>query len=234
MKKTLTAVALLAGAVAGYSQGEIQFNMNTTGEKQAVFNTQVSDLVTGTAVTFGGYTVYETQGSSSYQNESPTGSAVYTGAALGNGYSAELLIGTTAANMQPFGGNGQSGGSVASFLTGAKTLGYISAAQSISLPTATGYAVGDVVDIAVAAWNNEGGTVTTLAAAQAADASSPNSDPWGISNVVTYTLSGPPGTPPAPTGITSFDLGTVASIPEPSTIALGVMGASTLLFRRRK
>jgi hypothetical protein len=35
-----------------------------------------------------------------------------------------------------------------------------------------------------------------------------------------------------PAGLESFSL--TAAVPEPSTIALGVMGASALLFRRKK
>ena len=59
---------------------------------------------------------------------------------------------------------------------------------------------------------------------------------WGVSEMVTTTLATggePPGNLPfGPTGLTDFSL--VAVIPEPSTIALGVMGTSALLLRRRK
>ena len=41
----------------------------------------------------------------------------------------------------------------------------------------------------------------------------------------------PPGTPAALTGLTSFS---VAPVPEPSTIILGLLGAGALLLRRRK
>jgi len=41
----------------------------------------------------------------------------------------------------------------------------------------------------------------------------------------------PPGTPAALTGFTSFS---VAPVPEPSTIILGLLGAGALLLRRRK
>jgi len=44
----------------------------------------------------------------------------------------------------------------------------------------------------------------------------------------------PPGTPPNISGLTSFSLSGPAAIPEPSTIALGMVGAAALLLRRRK
>ena len=58
-----------------------------------------------------------------------------------------------------------------------------------------------------------------------------NSSIFGTSNPITITLGGA-GTPPGPgaelVGLQSF------SFPEPSTIALGVLGAAILLLRRRK
>jgi hypothetical protein len=94
-------------------------------------------------------------------------------------------------------------------------------------------------NIAVAAWYNGGGLYTTLAAAQAANV------PWGVSPVVILTGLGEPASvetsdvghntpltqPTEPYGISSFSL---TSTPEPSTIALGVMGIGAFLARRRK
>jgi hypothetical protein len=91
----------------------------------------------------------------------------------------------------------------------------------------------------VAAWYNAGGQYTTLAQAQAAGA------PWGESLVYRIRNLGEPasvetelnGTPTAGTpspylvGMQSFSL---AATPEPSTIALGVMGVGAFLARRRK
>lgn len=53
----------------------------------------------------------------------------------------------------------------------------------------------------------------------------------GFSNILRLTATGfPPATPPNLTGLQGFQL-----VPEPSTIALGVLGlGSLLLFRRRK
>jgi len=93
--------------------------------------------------------------------------------------------------------------------------------------------------VGMAAWYNAGGLYTTLAEAQAAGA------PWGESQVSLLNNLGEPAsvntsanvnshqpsTPTEPYGINSFSL---ATTPEPSTIALGVMGVGAFLARRRK
>jgi hypothetical protein len=226
MKKTLTVMALLAGVVTGYSQGVINFQGNTTGFKQVIYNANPAN--TGVSVTYGGYTVNELQGSTSTTPpESPTGTTVYAGSLLtGTGYSAELLGAPAPATLAQLVPLTQSGGAAAilNFYTGGTPSGTISG----SFPVVT--ASGVTEEIAIAAWNNEGGTVNDLATAQK------DGDPWGISALSTITPA--TGANPATLMSTasdlnlSFSLGTV--VPEPSTIALGVMGASALLFRRRK
>jgi hypothetical protein len=89
---------------------------------------------------------------------------------------------------------------------------------------------GGMATIALVAWYN-GGTGLTYAAALAAG------DPVGTSPLDNLGSLGGVGGPPAGTtadllGLESFSL--ALPVPEPSTIALGVIGASTLLFRRRK
>jgi hypothetical protein len=91
---------------------------------------------------------------------------------------------------------------------------------------------------ALACWYNAGGTITSLAAAEAAGV------PYGESAAFNVTGLGEPssimtaynGSPTAATqpaimkNLTSFSL---TSVPEPSTIALGVMGIGAFLARRR-
>jgi hypothetical protein len=90
----------------------------------------------------------------------------------------------------------------------------------------------------LAAWYNAGGTITSLAAAKAAGV------PYGESAAFNVTGLGEPssimtaynGTPTAASqaavmrNLQSFSL---TSVPEPSTIALGVMGIGAFLARRR-
>jgi hypothetical protein len=91
---------------------------------------------------------------------------------------------------------------------------------------------GGSATIALVAWYNGTGATSGLSLAAAVAAG----DPAGYSpldNIVALGTTGsPPATAPDMQGLQSFDV--VAAIPEPSTIALGVIGASTLLFRRRK
>ncbi|MGP8201210.1 MAG: PEP-CTERM sorting domain-containing protein [Limisphaerales bacterium] len=230
MKKTLIATAvLLAGAVAGYSQGEINFTLggSTASVKQVIYNQNAAN--TEVSVTYGVYTVLEQQGSTAAAPETPTGTTVYGGTLLtGTGYDAEMLgaagFNDSLNNLVPL-LNSSGGAAILNFYTGGTPAGSISGSAAV----VTG-ATGGPETIAIAAWNNEGGTITSLAAAQAA------SDPWGISALANITSIASPSTPANMSTASdlnlSFSLG--QSVPEPSTIALGVMGVSALLFRRRK
>jgi len=58
----------------------------------------------------------------------------------------------------------------------------------------------------------------------------------GVSNDISVTLGGagsPPAVPATLAGLTGFTMKNVA-VPEPSTIALGILGLGALLIRRRK
>jgi len=92
---------------------------------------------------------------------------------------------------------------------------------------------GSSATMQLAAWYNDGGLITTLAAAEA------DGVPWGLSSVANVITGGPavaglsttPGTAAALPAVGNF---TVQATPEPSTIALGVIGASTFLMRLRR
>lgn len=88
-----------------------------------------------------------------------------------------------------------------------------------------GVAGGATVFVQVRAWNAVGGKNTYEAALAAGNA-------VGNSAVLSLTAGGGTVQPPNLTGLTSFKLNT--NIPEPSTIALGILGAGALLLRRRK
>lgn len=240
MKKTLTTITLLAGAVAGYSQGTVNFNTYVPGTYvQRIYAPQLNG-VGNTTVSYGGYTTTEMTGSTASgaaPKEKPVGTTVYTGGYLtGTEYDAQLLAApgvATLANLSPI-------GAPISFLSGTAPLtsGLVNqpaSPTSTATPTIPGTGANGSATVAIAAWDTVGGQYTTLAEAQAAGAA------WGISPLVTLSETGGGITSPpnlaGSTGVTytgaatSFSLG---SVPEPSTIALGVMGASALLFRRRK
>ena len=79
-----------------------------------------------------------------------------------------------------------------------------------------------VVYLQVRAWDSTFGATYDIAKAAGGV--------WGDSNVFTAIAGGgsPPVAPANMTGLTSFTL-----VPEPSTIALGILGAVALLLRRR-
>jgi hypothetical protein len=96
--------------------------------------------------------------------------------------------------------------------------------QPATAVTVPGVAPGGNATVVLRAW--EGGSFDAAAAG--------NGMLWGQSNPITIALGGTPATgaplPDAPlAGLTGFAL-----IPEPSTMALGLLGAAALLYRRRK
>jgi len=235
MKKSLTMLALLAGAVSGYSQGQVVFADYAGFLQQQIFNVQSAPPSGATSVTVsnGGFTTTEYVGSTANTAENPQGSAVFAaGTALsGTGFDAELYASSTAgASISQL----SAVSSLLHFGTTAAQLGFV---KNTTLATVPGLATGATGTYAIAAWASTGvdGAATTLAAAQA------DGYAWGFSTTGFLTPGNPPvdlGAPqaagdPALSGtVEGFSLG--STVPEPSTIALGVMGASALLFRRRK
>jgi len=216
MKKALTAVALLAGAVTGFSQGQISMFDYGGSFAIQVFTQDASGAI---PVSWGGFSGTEQQGNT-INNDNP-GTTTYTGTPLGAGYTVELLAGAAGSPLASL--TEVAGSSVSAWNSGGGA-GYWNAPTLLaSIPGIT-----TTAQVAIAAWNNEGGTITSLAAAQAAG------DPWGISATATTAALGyNTVTPPyLPAGVTSFSLAT--TVPEPSTIALGVIGASAFLMRLRR
>jgi hypothetical protein len=222
-KKTLTAIALLAGAVTGFSQGQIA--MFDYGGSFAIqlFAQQFSVTPSSpgyTLVSYGGSVVgAEIQGNDA-SDDNP-GTINYSSAPLGTGYDVELLggpAGTSLSGLTPVPGT-----LITSWLTGSGA-GYWNA------PTQLGTIAGTTTTatVAIAAWNTEGGAFNTLAAAMGGGA------PWGVSDPATTSALGFGSiTPPdLPASLTSFSL--LTPVPEPSTIALGIMGASAFLMRLRR
>jgi hypothetical protein len=104
--------------------------------------------------------------------------------------------------------------------TSAATQGYVNPVDV----TVTGVAAGAQATLVMRAFN---GT----------DFNSANSTVKGTSAAITIALGGGTLPPANLTGLAAFQLsgsGPGPVIPEPSTIALGALGAAVLLFRRRK
>jgi len=247
MKKTLTVMALLAGAVSVYSQGAVGMNDYFTG----FFGVQVEPAQgsgVGTQVTVGGQTGWEVIGNSAntYQVSAYRGATLYSGSTglAAGAYDVGLLgvYGTaTSYDQLSLAAGSVIPGSQFLSVTGTTSsagLGNnLGAWSTANVATVAGGGAstggGSGYTIALAAWQNSGskGAATTLAQAEA------DGYAWGVSGMVSTTLATggtpPGGLPFGAGGLTDFSLAST-TVPEPSTIALGVIGASTLLFRRRK
>jgi len=95
-------------------------------------------------------------------------------------------------------------------------------------PTRTlpGIAAGATAWIEVRVWDSTKGA--TYDAAKAAGGR------YGDSNIFSLTTGGPTTPPSAPAALAGLQSFALVAIPEPSTIALGMLGAAALLLRRRK
>jgi len=215
MKKNLIIAIALLSAAGAYAQGSIVFNNLVTSVVRApVYNPEPGN----TGVQIQGNTATGT----------PAGSTVYTGGTVsGSGYSAQLYGGTS---TTPEGSLAALGtpvffrtGSAAGFVT-TDPAGGLANPANVIVPTV---AENGIANIQLRAWNNVGGTVTSYETSFAQQ---------GINGKSAMFQSQPLGgiqTPsPNLVGLTSFNVHT--NVPEPSTIALAVMGASAFLIRRRK
>ena len=117
----------------------------------------------------------------------------------------------------------------ASFGSTLATSGYVLASTGGGTRAIPGFAGGSQVQVQIRAWT---GAFPTYEAAIAA-----GGQLGGVSSVVTVTLGTPPlGTPAPMTGLAPFNVYYLPPfVPEPSSIALGLLGLGALvLFRRRK
>ncbi len=100
-----------------------------------------------------------------------------------------------------------------------------------TLATLVGFKPGSTVTLQVAVWDS---SIAGVGAAQAL-AKAPGT---GLSETFTYAIpTDPLAIPGGMEGLKSFNLvasGGTPVIPEPTTIALGALGAAALLWRRRK
>jgi len=213
MKKSITGVvALLAGAFVAHSQGTVEFgNYANTAPY-----TYVSLLSAGGTKTLLGGSAANTGNPSADTGSGADWTVALYGAA-GSG---------TPAQLDTAGGTPVTATLEVNDASDTVPGTWFSSAIGV-VPGTTG--AGAAATIQVYAWYNNGGTITSYSAAQAANV------PTGFSATVS-AVTGGPGSPPATPSSYAFPNFSVtgSAVPEPSTIALGVMGASAFLMRLRK
>jgi hypothetical protein len=221
MKKTLTGVvALLAGAFVAHSQGLGTVTMGNYFAQSPGSYIYVS--YNGTKL--GGTTTGAPTGT-------PTANVGkgddWTVALYGNAGSGDAASTLTECTVSGSPGTF----ATATFADGTtdKKLGTWYSGTIAAIPGTTGG--GQAATLQLYAWYNNGGTVTSYAASVAANGVN------GKSALENLASTGGPetGLPPAlPGNIPAFPAFIVSGVPEPSTIALGVMGASGMLLRLRR
>lgn len=115
-------------------------------------------------------------------------------------------------------------GSPVTFSSNAALAGFVNA----STVTITGVAPGGTARVIVKAWES---SFATFAAAVAGNGKNGSSTSFDVGPLGGTPASGPPLTNPNLIGLTQFSL---TQVPEPGTLALGVLGAAALFLRRRK
>jgi len=149
---------------------------------------------------------------------------------LGAGFTAELWAGATANS-----------------LAAVKSVSFSTSVAGVFLGGSTvvpGVAAGSPAFYQVRVWNSGGGFATWGDAVTGYGANNPAAkigfnnidyanplNASGLGVLQTPNLGGGPVTPPNLLSLTSFHL---VSVPEPSVIALGILGVGALLLRRRK
>lgn len=138
--------------------------------------------------------------------------ATFNGTAIGNTFLGQLYAGASEGSLSPV-------GSAVAF-----KLGYIIGGGTVD----TGLPVAGGGYLQVRAWD---------ATASSYEAALAGGKAVGFSNTIHLTALGgpnPPNPPATPANLVGLQAFTVSVIPEPSTIALGALGALSLLAFRRK
>jgi len=228
MKKILLISASLMLAAAAFSQGTVVFDNQATGVKAYVYGVDPS--------------APNTPKTGQNAAGTPPGSVVYNGAALtGTGFSATLWArnaATVAGVDDPTTANANNLNAIGT-VVGFRAPGLFAGRVAAS---AANPVVSDVTDPSQRAtfqlrvWDNKRGTITTWDQAVTAWKAGNTAIGWSPLFTVQSSLGGfgtPQSTPANLVGLQSFQLFT--NVPEPSTIALGILGAGCLfLLRRRK
>lgn len=219
MKRILVALALVTCAAVAYPQGLINFNLKagsaTAAAPGAVWApVYLPEPGAVTVSKIGNTATGIIPGTQTYSG----------GFVIGTGYSAALYGGAA----------GTAEGSLSliattTFRTQTATTVAGTVSPPATAPAVAGVGVGSLAAFQLRAWDNRGGTITSWAQAVAdstiAQGKSPVFDMvFPLGNATTVPI-------PNLQGLQSFSL----AVPEPSAIALGVLGIGALvLFRRRR
>jgi len=233
MKRTLFFAVSLMTAVSVFGQGQVNFNNRvTTGTAGTPQEPIVASIYGPDPLN---PTLKKTGQPDAAHGGNPAGVQTYGGPLLqGTGFTVQLwggpggsteghlLLATLAAAGNPAASTTFRTGTAAG---GLLTAGLPSAVANIpNAPAGSG----SRATMQLRAWDNKGGTITTWAQAvgdvTVASGASPLFTP-------PFDLGGGPVTPPNLIGLVSFN---IAPVPEPSAIALGVLGLGTVMFLRRR
>lgn len=150
---------------------------------------------------------------------------------IGAGYSADYIYQVGSLDQAAF----NAGTSIAPLGSTPKSFSTLTAGKINGGNQSLAGLGGVTITVQVRAWKNE--TINGVLINSYALASKTVGAQYGQSALFTIVLADGSTTPPAPatlmTGMNAFQLQLV-TVPEPSTIALGVMGLGALLLRRRK
>jgi len=223
MKKFLTIITVIAGAYGASAQGFVNFNNSVSASTKVSINSVPGGPATGLTPAGAGNFYYELFFSKN--SASQAGAGTIPSATPG---SLATSFVTGDANWT----DGLAG--AASSSTAGRVLG---GANEV----VTGVAGASSANFVIIGWSaNIGSTVAALEAYLANPTPLASTAYVGESQIANLTLGdgGNTSTPNLMTGTTipGFVLGAIAPVttPEPTTIALGVMGAASLLALRRK
>jgi hypothetical protein len=235
MKRTLILAFSVAGALGAYAQGTVNFT--EASDVTVLIYAPSSNVGNGPNGEVVGNSAADTpSGSTAYTGGVIGGNATSTGSAgygNGNNYTAELY--GAAGSGLAFSALAPLSQYTSTFATKAGGAGQFLGSNPSPDPgiPGTGTAATATATLSLAAWYNGGGTITSLAAAEAAKVPYGWSTPFSTFSGPLGGTGSPPNTPPDITGLTSFSLVTPTGVPEPGTITLGIMGAAAFLMRRR-